>query len=203
MCSLFFCVVAPFYRWAGFFTAIVLLVSYLKSSFGLDVAAYRSRAARMSVWGGLLAASLIVMGSSLRVFKRSECHGDTEDFCRRTKFGISCGVLGIAFSIGMVAMKLLASAAPLAVEFGSSIILTILNGFGVAYITSPSGPGSPIGNLYYSMWIAFLCSALLVAGCWEQRGAGAEANAANANNGDTHKYPDDTEVVVESLEDQI
>lgn len=174
-------------RWAGFFTSIVLLIDYLKSSFGLDVAAYRNRAARLGIWAGLLAASLIVMGSSVRVFSGSACQGSSTTLCRRTKLGISEGVIGIAFAVLIVAMKLMTTSAPFVVEFASSIVLSILNGFGVAYLTSPTGPGSAIGNLYYSSWINFLCAAMLLASCWEQRSAGG-ASAA-----DTSTKPDETE----------
>jgi hypothetical protein len=182
-------------RWAGFFTSIVLLISYLKSSFGLDVAAYRNRAARLGMWAGLLAASLIVMGSSVRVFNSSACHGSSTTFCKRTKLGISEGVIGIAFAVLIVAMKLMTTSAPFVVEFASSFILAVLNGFGVAYLTSPSGPGSPIGNLYYSSWINFLCAAMLLASCWEQRSAGGAADP----NAPTSDKPDDTENMDERI----
>jgi hypothetical protein len=182
------------YRWAGFFTSIVLLISYLKSSFGLDVAAYRNRAARLGMWAGLLAASLIVMGSSIRVFNGTACQGSSSTLCKRTKLGISEGVIGIAFAVLIVAMKLLTTSAPFVVEFVASIVLAVLNGFGVAYITSPNGPGSPIGNLYYSTWINFLCAAMLLASCWEQRSGGGapdESSSSNDNKRDDTENMDD------------
>jgi uncharacterized membrane protein YfcA len=194
-------------RWAGFFTSIVLLVSYLKSSFGLDVAAYQHRAARMGLWAGMLAASLIVMGSSVRELNVRGCQGSSEEICKRTKYGISLGVLGVFFSVLMVAMKLMTASAPFAVEAGTSVLLTAMNAFGVAYLTSPSGPGSAIGNLYYSAWIAFLCSCMLLASCWEQRssgGADAAGSSSSSNGGGGgNSYgnkPDHTEG---TLEDQI
>ena len=43
----------------------------------------------------------------------------------------------------------------------------VMNGFGVAFLTSAQGPGSPIGNLYYFTWLSFLCNFMLVASVYE------------------------------------
>jgi hypothetical protein len=176
------------------------MVSYLKASFGLDVAAYRNRAARMGLWAALLASSLIVMGSSIRSFNGEGCRGYYETLCKRTKLGISLGVLGIFFSVLMVAMKLMTASAPFVVEAVTSLLLTIMSAFGVAYLTSPSGPGSAIGNLYYSSWISFLCSCMLLASCWEQRTSSSRGGDGGPAAGNGSGKPDHTEG---TLEDQI
>jgi len=194
-----------YFSWAGFVTAIVLLVNYFKHAFGVDMAGQiHNRAARLSFWAGLLASALVVMGSSVRVFN-AECAGSSangEDYCMRTKFAISVGAVGVAFAIVVVAMKFFTTSAPFVVEFALAIVLCVLNAFGVAYITSPSGPGSPIGNLYYFSWISFLLSALLMADCFNQRNGG-DASSSSDDNIQQNKPEDPTEVEVSNFDENI
>uniref|UniRef100_A0A7S3DV48 Uncharacterized protein n=1 Tax=Entomoneis paludosa TaxID=265537 RepID=A0A7S3DV48_9STRA len=171
-----------YFSWAGFVTAIQLLVSYLKSSFGIDLMDEVSgRGARLMYWAGLLTAAIVVLGSSARVMNEdctSEHEGDfPSSYCARTKLGVGLGSVGFAFSIIVVGMKLVRSTPPFTVEFALASLLTVLNAFGVAYITSNSGPGRAIGNLYYSSWISFLLSAYLAVDCFNaSKGAGADDN---------------------------
>jgi hypothetical protein len=167
-----------YFSWAGFVTSILLLVSYMRDAFGVDVVgSVRNRAARLELWAGLLASALVVMGSSVRVFKDQVCGGSSDIFCERSKFAVADGSLGVILSLGIIAMKLFTTTAPFFVEFGLSAFLCTLNTFGVSYITSPSGPGSNIGNLYYFSWISFLCSAMLMADCFNQYSEGSALRA--------------------------
>lgn len=159
-----------YFSWAGFVTIIILATSYAQAVFGIDVAGeLRSRAARLNLWSGMLAASVVVMGACINVLEIN-CNQEDDNFirsyCERTKFGISVGALGVFFSLVVVGIKLATAAAPFVVEGILSFLLSILNAFGVAYITSAKGPGSAIGNLYYFSWISFLCSTMLVASCY-------------------------------------
>lgn len=195
-----------YFSWAGFVTAIVLLVNYLKHASGVDmVSQFHNRAQRLSLWAGLLASSLVVMGASVQLLN-SDCVGSNPsgapEYCRRTKFAISVGTIGVAFSIIVVAMKFLTSSAPFGVEFALSILLAVLDAFGVAYITSPSGPGGPIGNLYYFSWISFLLGALLMADCFNQR-SGAAAAASGESDLNLKEQRDNTEVDLENNDDNI
>jgi hypothetical protein len=167
-----------YFSWAGFVTSILLMVSYLRHAFGVDVVGQvRNRAARLEVWAGFLASAVVVMGSSARVFKDESCSAADSMFCMRTKFAVAVGALGFFFSLGAVGMKMLTTSAPFAIEFAMAAILCVVNAFGVSYITSPTGPGSNIGNLYYFSWIGFLCSAVLLADCFNQY---SETNAMRA-----------------------
>mmetsp|Transcript_14767 Transcript_14767/g.19314 ORF Transcript_14767/g.19314 Transcript_14767/m.19314 type:complete len:326 (+) Transcript_14767:142-1119(+) len=159
-----------YFSWAGFVNSILLLVSYMKSSFGIDlVDEIHGRGARLMYWAGMLASTLVVVGSSARVFIE-DC-GETSDFpesyCTRTKLAIAVGTIGAVLSIVVVGLKLCLSSAPFTVEFVSATLLTVLNAFGVAYITSNSGPGRAIGNLYYFTWSSFLLSAYLSVDCFD------------------------------------
>jgi hypothetical protein len=167
-----------YFSWAGFVTSILLLVSYLREAFGVDlVGQVRQRAARLQVWTGLLASALVVLGSSARVFQEEQCSVVATVFCGRTKFALAVGAMGVVMGLLVVAMKLLTASAPFGMEFVMAIFLCVLNAFGVSYITSPTGPGSSIGNLYYFSWINFLCAAMLLADCFQQY---AEASALRA-----------------------
>ena len=148
-----------FFSWAGFVTSLVLFISYLKSAVGVDLlGSMHQRGARLTSWAALIATSFIIMGSSLRVMN-SHCSPNkqqTEEYCIRTKLGISLGAIGLAFALLVVTLKLFCRVGSVIYEFVPALILAILNGVGVAFITSNNGPGSTIGNLYFGSWISFL-----------------------------------------------
>jgi len=190
-----------YFSWAGFVTAIVISISYLRVAFNVDVAGeMKSRAARLTTWSALLASSLIVMGTSANVLDQ-KCHGNdatgNDDYCARTKFAVSIGAIVAALSLGVVGMKITTSSAPFMVEVIFSIIATANYSFGVAFITSAKGPGAPLGNLYYFTWISFMASFFLTASCVEDYNKGGAAAANGAGEGQ------DDEVQVESLDDTI
>lgn len=148
-----------------------ITIEYTKTVFGVDAAGtIRNRAPRLLLWSGLLCTALIVMGSSARIIKK-ECNNDgsfkTEQlaYCKRTKLGVSTGTLSVVSAIGIILSKVILYGAPIIIESVVALFLTILNTFGVAYITSASGPGSVVGNLYYFSWGSFLLSAILAANC--------------------------------------
>jgi hypothetical protein len=201
-----------YFSWAGFVTAIVLLVSYLQSAYGVDVMGEaRNRGARLTLWAGMLASALVVMGSSARV-KNDDCSPNltfSETYCTRTKFALSLGVIGVAFSLIVVFAKLKDISSSFLLELVASTLLAILNGFGVAFITSAKGPGSAIGNLYYFSWVSCLVSAFLLVECFNQYTGGVYADQAravwngtppssprNKNDGDieVHALPDDSNI---------
>jgi len=199
-----------YFSWAGFVTAIMLIVSYLRGAFGVDVAGeIRNRAARLTPWSAVLASQLIVMGASANIFDQ-ECAPQLESdvFCRRTAFGISIGAIGTAFALVIVGMKISTSSISFMVESAFAGILTILNAFGVAYLTSTKGPGSALGNLYYFSWISLVFSAMLVASCFETyKNGGNPPPSAEHSAGSEVAYnnnePKSDDINVETLEDQI
>ena len=133
---------------------------------GLDI---RSAPAKQTRWFSLAAASLVVLFASVRIYKNDDvqCGGPTSEFdqsdelagtefCKRTKLGISLGVLtfvsSLAFSFG-------AALLPFAglVELALTAVLLVMWVFGVGFITfgGDLSPGTHIGNLYFSTWISF------------------------------------------------
>lgn len=170
-----------YFSWAGFVCSVILLISYLRAIFGVDLAGeLRNRSERLTVWSALLAAQLVVMGASANIYDLY-CSPNTtkaDAYCSRTTFGIVAGVIGTLICLAVVGMKIAASAVPFVGECFAALVLTIMNAFVVAYLTSPSGPGSPLGNLYYFSWISLVTSGMLIAGCFETYKSGGESSVA-------------------------
>lgn len=193
-----------YFSWACFVTSMILLVNYIRSVFGIDVVeGFRNRGARLSHWAALIACALVVAGSSGRILD-DHCKGTSTsdvEFCRKTKFGISVGAIGVFFSVAVVVMKMVIMSGPMVLEFATSLFLAILNAFGVGYLTASGGPGAPIGNLYYFSWASFLLSAYLTAeNLRDMRSVGQESSEHNGN-GIHPKHGDDGDIQVEDLDD--
>ncbi len=178
------------------------MVSYLRSVFGVDVyGEVKNRAARLTLWAGFLACQMVVMGASANILDKN-CnaydanYAPDSSYCKRTKFGISVGAIGTAIALIVVGMKMLTAIAPLVVEGVLSLTLCILNGFGVAYLTSPVGPGSAIGNLYYFAWLSWLSSFLLIASLYEDyQGDYSTTSTANKT--------EDGEIPIEPIDNEV
>ena len=127
-----------YFSWAAFVTSISLLVSYLRSAFGVDlVGEVKTRSQRLELWSGMLACSLVVMGASANIFT-IDCNpvqDGLDVYCTRCKFGISIGVIGSVFAIVVVGMKLITATAPFVFEGVLGLTIAILDGCGVAFIT--------------------------------------------------------------------
>lgn len=200
-----------YFSWAGFVTSVVLLVSFLRDAFGVDVVgAVRGGAARVQWWAALLASSIVVLGSAAEVLK-GDCHGDSQGnfddkYCRRTKWAISAATICMllcAFVICTKVFKYTSSEASTSfmVELGSSFLLSIMNVFVVYFTTSAGGPGRQIGNLYYFSWAMSLISVFLASQCYTEY-----ANVPTRSSQDESTPPDhrhDLELQVETFDDHI
>jgi hypothetical protein len=138
--------------------------SLAQETMGLDVRAAPAKQAR---WFSLGASSMVVLFASVRIFKDEDfdCGGteaNAEDgleyteFCKRTRLGISLGVitfvLSLVLSFGAAKIPLLGM-----VELAVSSVLLVMWCFGVGFITfgGDLSPGTHIGNLYFATWISF------------------------------------------------
>jgi len=189
-----------YFSWAGFVSSVILLTSYLRSAFQIDVAGeIRSRSARLTTWSGHLACCLVVMGASSNVFQNDCVEANVGyAFCRRTKLGIALGAIGTVLALIVVAMKIATAKAPFLVEASFSLLLFICWIFGVAYLTSDQGPGAPLGNLYYFTWGSFLSAFMLLASCFEDYQAAKGLSSTEGDSGDGNIAPQ-----IEVLDDQI
>jgi len=174
-----------YFSWAGFVCSILLVVSYLRHVFGVDVAGeIRTRSARLTIWSGHLACSLVVMGTSANFYDNTcgVIDNTNKMLCGRAVYGIVLGALGTLCSVAVVAMKVATTKAPFLVEVGLSFILVIMYCVGVALITSADGPGAPLGNLYYFTWLGFLTSFMMIASCYEDFNAAKAVNNQEVEN---------------------
>lgn len=167
--------------WISFGSAFALLLSFIRTERGVDLGnELQSRGNRFRSWVILIVTTLIVMGSSASSYD-ARCDVPDEvrplKYCRRAALGVSSGCIGCVASLAVVAMRLLCAGQDddrgtnktiFAVEGGVSIVLFCLYGFSVAYLTSEKGPGSPLGNLYYSVWMTFGLAFFVATSCFEE-----------------------------------
>jgi len=172
-----------YFSWAGFVCSILLVISYLRHVFGVDVAGeIRTRSARLTIWSGHLACSLVVMGTSANFYDNTCGPGSEGGKCSRAIYGIVLGAIGTLFAVAVVAMKVATTKAPFLVEVGLSFVLVVMYCVGVALITSADGPGAPLGNLYYFTWLGFLTSFMMIASCYEDFNAAKAVNNQDVEN---------------------
>lgn len=169
-----------FFSWLSLAAVIFLSGSLLQEFWGVDV---RTTPAKSARWYGITASSLVVLGSCVRTLRAAQCNlsqefDDEVKFCRRTKLGISMGVIGFILAAGMTALIQKMKFTVIA-EFGITTFQLTLWCFAVGYITFGASPGATIGNLYFSTWISFILSVFLFAQSFRDYVAGREQTQSN------------------------
>ena len=158
-----------FGSWTAFFCILWISANLAKLLYGVDIAARASPLikSRRGKWYALVAASIVVMCSSIRVFKAFQCSTDEmlkAPTCKQTKYAISAGVLGTVesalctlwqanYGIGRVHERV------------AAFLMVIIWALGLIFITFGEGPGHSIGNLYFATWASFILSVLIFAEC--------------------------------------
>ena len=181
--------------WAGFITSILIAVEYARVAFGVDAAStIRGQAKRLDLWSGLLCFTVVVLGSCARTIKIDCRDGNDElkpdGYCPRTKFGVAASVFGVTASLAMIYLKIKAGGAPFLTEAYVSMFLVICETLSVALLTSASGPGSAVGNLYYFSWASFIMSAYILFSCYgEWSGHDESADPTVPSNPNTTEQP--------------
>lgn len=116
-------------------------------------------------WCGLAGCAMVMLASSITFHRSFNCNenGYSAD-CKHNKYAISLGVIGTVFGVGM---SYLTSKGSLKIlyELIVSCLAFILFAAGVIVITFSPGPGTTIGNLYFSTWLAFIVSVMLFTEC--------------------------------------
>lgn len=151
-----------FFSWLSL-AAVVYIAASLLEEYGISVRQVAANNAKAGRWYGLAASSMIVMVSSVRLFVSKNCSNDIwtgTETCKRTKFGISMGVISFVWAFGLGFMMHKVSKF---LELASSTMLLTLWCFGVGFITFGESPGARIGNLYFSTWISFIIIVFLFA----------------------------------------
>ena len=175
-----------FSSWAAFCCCLWIVGSQAQETCGLDITHVAPRKAKAY---GLVASSLVVMGSSIRIFKSFKCHRaemSGVDLCWRTKYAISAGVIG--FSIALIWMFVLHMGLTLVnyEMFGSGFLL-VLWVVGLAFITFGQGPGHSIGNLFFATWVSLIISIFLFAESVRAYLGGQEAAQQQSTTEEAHE----------------
>lgn len=165
-----------YFSWAGLATGIVLVLSYIRSVWGLNLIVELQRSAqRLQYWTWLGIVGLIQMGSSARLFdnhcgRGSAALGEmgTVKFCRRCQLGVVLGVCSVVSSTA-VAGAIIGGRVPFlfAAEMIISCTMVTSQAVGVALLTSQEGPGAPLNNLFYSSWGSLGLTLVLATYCIE------------------------------------
>lgn len=155
-----------FSSWLSFFIALWIAGELGKEMYGMDLVGMASPVvkAKRGKWYGLIATSLVVLGSSIRVLQAFRCSSNVmakSPVCRQTKYAISAGVIGTVFAL-LATFCLARGSFSRKSDWYSSIIMVIIWSFGLGFITFGEGPGQNIGNLYFATWGSFILSVLLV-----------------------------------------
>jgi len=156
-----------FSAWGAFVGIFIICGSLAKEMFGYNMFQMAGSVAnsQRGHWYALLGASVIVLGSSIRVLKSFKCNLEvmqSAPTCRETKFAISASVFATLVALGAT----YGSVRGLIVAFQECMlagIMMILWCFGLIFVTFGEGPGHSIGNLFFATWACFLLSVLLTA----------------------------------------
>jgi hypothetical protein len=159
-----------FFSWASLATAVWIFCSFvtIQAYFkrGDDAAAPPD----MTKWYLLVAASFVVMTSSIRLYQADAnfCNdGGSSNYCSRVKYALSLGAVAVFFGLVDVVLTNLGKMTVYP-EAGLTFTLFVLYIVGIAIITfgGNRGPGTNVGNLYFSIWLGFILPMFLVSKSW-------------------------------------
>mmetsp|Transcript_25755 Transcript_25755/g.47357 ORF Transcript_25755/g.47357 Transcript_25755/m.47357 type:complete len:304 (-) Transcript_25755:1636-2547(-) len=171
-----------YFSWAGLATGVSLMLSFVRSVWGIDVTTeLQNRAKRLHYWVWLAIFGLIQMGSSARLFDNhcgrsnsglGEAEMGTIKFCRRCQLGIVLGILSAVASTAVAGVKMgVARSGTVPFLFTTEMILSgmmlVSQAVGIALLTSVEGPGAPPNTLFYSSWGSLAVGLVLTASCVE------------------------------------
>ncbi len=183
-----------YFSWFAFLNNLYLASCYVKSVHKIDItqrcrdiSSASSSPATFVYWFMLLLSSVIVMSTSISLGMKNCTADDGEEkvqpYCSRTILGIIVGAIATILSSTTLAMMnhLSTMTLPFLGEVGRVGLLFILYCFEVAYVTDGSGPGAPLGNLYYSSWISLLLTMKIGFECYDAYVQVQDATGENAN----------------------
>ena len=145
-----------FFSWASFLSVVFVCASLAQQVKLFDV---RTIPQKLLSWYLLLVSSVVVLGTSSNVVKDA-CAINDELLCNRTRYATSIGVIVAFLSLLQISMSHIGKHSKW-MEMSFSVIALVLFSVGVGYITAADGPGSTIGNLFFSTWISFILSVTL------------------------------------------
>ena len=124
-------------------------------------------------------------------------------FCRRCQLGIALGIVTAiaSLAVSVIKMGITSNRKVLTRLFTTEMflsgVLVVWQAIGVAFVTSQTGPGAPLNNLWYSSWGSLVLGIILVASCvddWSAaKGALKEAGNASVRDGSSTVFGDEGE----------
>lgn len=155
-----------------------------------------------------MAASFVVMTSSIRLYRSDNnfCNdGESSSYCKRVKYALSLGAVAVFFGLVEIVMSNWGKMTVYP-EAGLVFVLFCLYVVGIAVITfgGEKGPGTNIGNLYFSTWMGFVLALFLTSKSWNaarEKMKGGDAEEAPAAEGDDKAEAGEAEGDDKKLED--
>lgn len=148
-----------FSSWGAFILAIYVAVSVAKEK---NFQAAKDYYFKRWVW--FLISSIVAMSAASRMFKKSPCtSSDASDYCEDLRIGIALSTISLAITLLMAAatfrMTVTTSLKEGPIHMLGMFVacfLLILWAICVGFLTFSNGPGSEVGNLFFSTWISFV-----------------------------------------------
>jgi hypothetical protein len=134
---------------------------------------------RQGQWYGLVAASVVVLAASVRVYQSFQCDLEVMKLvptCTESKYAIAVSVIGTATAILFSLITTLCQSSSRTtsktkiarrIEGLGATVMVLIWSVGFGFITFGQGPGRTIGNLFFATWAAFIISWLIVADSYQ------------------------------------
>lgn len=143
-----------FFSWLNFLAAVYLFGNVIQNNFAFNP--------KFSQWVLLFAASVVLTATAVAVHD-DICSVADIQICSRLKYALAVGSMGIFFSaISIIATMF--GFTGLYLEIVTSALCCIFFFFGVVFLTTARGPGSTLGNIYFSVWGGCFISFVLLIG---------------------------------------
>jgi len=151
-----------YFSWLALLSSVMLCLHNSVHYFGKKIET--GDETRFILWVFIFTSNIVLMSSSI---PENGYFDKCVEFCKRLFFGAMLGgcTAFVSFGILLAYHKGLNPNKYCQVELVFSLLIVIGYCFGIFAITS-DGPGSIIGNIYYSAWTSFILSILLFIDCF-------------------------------------
>lgn len=127
---------------------------------------------RFNKWGLLVLTSLVAMTSAAEIYKDNTCTGDSTGACKNMRLSFSFGAIVAALSLIVMLAAILIRERQncmIWVETFVAVVGVALFATTTRRLTSPGGPASEVGNLYYFNWGSLFVSIVLFMDCIDEK----------------------------------
>jgi hypothetical protein len=152
------------------------MTSYFQEALGLKSEDYMT-----VVWAAIGKVSFVILGAAGHIWHTIsdqcdiiEIQNSAITYCSRTILAMFVAATGMAISFVIFCIRVLVPTRCFSprsrahCEAVTSIFLMLLFGVAAAMITGIGSPGQSVGDLYYSVWLAFWVSIGIFVTCYDQ-----------------------------------